>query len=622
MLDSVLVWDAEESPPFGDWTTVLWRGFVDSASPDAISMPNLVEDQADTLKARYLAWIYELGETRIEGRRLVDHLELRPGFSYWWMTLIAEKCNYAQSPQITDAIRLLCFENWASSRSIGRVILSSPNARLAECMRSWCANRGVGFEWRRMAGVAADLSWLKRVYQALPISLQALAWLVRHLVQSWPLRGIGLQNWRQTVGSVTLASYLFNLVPDAVKEGRFQSRYWAHLPADLQSEGCNTNWLHLYVKDALLPTVGKAVDAIRQFNTTGRGEQTHVTLDAFLGARVICKTLRDWLRMGRAGRRMEQTFSLPLVAELHLWPLFRQDWHRSMVGQPAMNNLLFFNLLELAMKLLPKQRTGVYLFENQPWEFALIHAWKAAGHGRLIGAQHATMLYWDLRYFFDPRTYNQRNGNDLPLPDQIAVNGPAAMDICLKGGYPERDVVEVEALRYLYLAEASAELDSVSPSLNDSLHVLVLGDYLLSNTQRQMRLLAAAARSLPTDTIITVKPHPNLPILPSDYPSLRMELTMEPLGKLLAQCDVAYTSGATSAAVDAYCAGVPVVSVLDPNTLNLSPLRGHEGVLFASRPEGLAHALITAASTPRQKGKRQDYLTLDPSLPRWRRLLL
>jgi surface carbohydrate biosynthesis protein (TIGR04326 family) len=91
---------------------------------------------------------------------------------------------------------------------------------------------------------------------------------------------------------------------------------------------------------------------------------------------------------------------------------------------------------------------------------------------------------------------------------------------------------------------------------------------------------------------------------------------------LLAECDVAYTSSVTSAAVDAYCVGVPVVSVLDPNTLNLSPLRGCEGVLFASTPEELASTLIYATSALSTVREHKNFFTLDSRLPRWRKLLL
>ena len=101
-----------------------------------------------------------------------------------------------------------------------------------------------------------------------------------------------------------------------------------------------------------------------------------------------------------------------------------------------------------------------------------------------------------------------------------------------------------------------------------------------------------------------------------------MSVTMEPIAKLLAECDVAYASSVTSAAVDAYCAGIPIVSVMDPNTLNLNPLRGCEGVLFACTPEVLAAALTSAATAPRTLGAPQKFFTLDPELPRWRKLIL
>jgi hypothetical protein len=64
------------------------------------------------------------------------------------------------------------------------------------------------------------------------------------------------------------------------------------------------------------------------------------------------------------------------------------------------------------------------------------------------------------------------------------------------------------------------------------------------------------------------------------------------------------------------------VSVLDPNILNLSPLRGCPGALFASTSEELAAALTSAATAPRTRDDRHKFFTLDPELPRWRKLIL
>lgn len=616
------VWDAEGLPPMGDWTAILWRSFGDRAEPETVSIPSLVEMHDDKLRARYLAWIYELGEKRIKGCRVVDHLELRPGFSYWWMTLFAEKCAYAKSPQITDAIRLMAFDGWASGRSFDLVVLASANQPLAECIRSWCAKRCVMFELQKILDLPEPEPLVKRIYQSIPFPVQALAWLPRYVASRWPFIGVGIKEWRQTDGKITFFSYLFNVVPEAAKAGRYESRYWAHLPDDLQGEGNKTNWLHLYVKDDLLPTVRKASNVILQFNKIGAGEQNHVMLDTFLGARVVLITLRDWCKLAWIGRDLRKSVSTTTSAGLDIWPLFDKDWRQSMFGVAAMTNVLYFNLLETAMQNLPKQRVGVYLQENQGWEFALNFTWKAAGHGRLIGSPHTTVRYWDLRYFFDPRTYCRTANNAIPLPNQVTFNGAAVLDAYKKGGYPPEDMVEVEALRYLYLYDVSSKTDSVSPPSNGSIRVLVLGDYLMRNTQKQMQLLESAVQFLTRVVKFTVKPHPSFPIKTTDYSAIQMDVTMEPIFKLLAGCDVAYTSSVTSAAVDAYCAGVPLVSVLDPNMLNMSPLRGREGVFFVSTAEELASALISAASVPRILAERQDFFTLDPKLPRWRKLLL
>jgi surface carbohydrate biosynthesis protein (TIGR04326 family) len=615
------VWDAESLPPAGNWKTVLWSSFGEESSSEAISIPLLVEENADILRRRYLSWIHDVGEMIVDGRRLVDQLQLRPGFSYWWMTLFAEKCNYSKSPHIEEAIRLMAFEGWAKQGAFSGVILATAKADLAECVGSWCERSHMSFEWRRTASVQEHLPWRKRLYQALPHPIQALSWLCLHLIRRWPLMGVGLSEWRGTGGKTTFVSYLFNLVPKAAEEGRFESRYWADLPEDLRRDGCRTNWLHLYLEDELVPNARNAADLVRRFNTTGLGFQNHVTLDAFLAPGPVFQALRDWMRLLLIGRRLRQSpFPRPVDA-MDLGPLFRTDWCRSFSGQDALANLLYCNLLESAFKSLPKQDVGVYLQENQAWEFALVHGWKAAGHGCLIGAPHSTIRFWDLRYFFDQRCYRSTGSNRMPLPDRVALNGLAAREACLRGGYPEECLVEVEALRYLHLAGDEGESKPALPRVQGPLRVLVLGEYLPSNTHRQMDLLAQAAQALPLEAIFTVKPHPACPVRAGDYPELELEITNESISLLLERCDVAYTNNVTSAAVDAYCAGVPVVSILDPGSLNLSPLRGREGVQFVSQPEDLARALLSAASAPRPPTRPQDFFTLDPGLPRWRRLL-
>lgn len=619
---NLLIWDAEVPHPVSGRSTVLWRSFAAVDAPGIISIPQLIEDKANALRERYLAWVYELGEMHIKDRRLVDHLQFRTGFSYWWMTLLVEKCNYSKSPQIDDAIRLLAFTDWVAGRSFDRVTLVSTNQPLAKCLRTWCEKAGVAFQWRRFHRPIAPLSWARRTYAVLPVVLQAWVWLLKYLLERWPLRGAGLQPWRQASGEVVFVSYLFNLVPEAANAGRYESRYWGHLPEVLQHEVCKTNWLHMYIKDELLPNAKKAAKIIRAFNEAGSDMEVHASLDTFLSAKIVFQVLVDWVKLVWKGRRLGGSISAAIKEPLDLWPLFAEDWRESTCGVTAMSNALHQNLFDAAIKALPKQKLGCYLQENQGWEFALIQSWKNANHGRLVGVPHSSVRFWDLRYFFDPRCYHQNGNPSIPLPDQVAVNGKAATDAHLAGGYPTEKLVQVEALRYLYLVNVSARPASKYPSSKQSLRLLVLGDYLTSNTRRQMRLLEQAATSLPTGTVITVKPHPACIIRNEDYPELDLNVVMTPIENLLSECDVAYTSAVTSAAMDAYCAGIPVVSVWDPTTLNMSPLRGFPGTFHASTASDLIKALKFIRESNFTSSPKENIFALNMTLPLWRQLLI
>lgn len=207
------------------------------------------------------------------------------------------------------------------------------------------------------------------------------------------------------------------------------------------------------------------------------------------------------------------------------------------------------------------------------------------------------------------------------MPDKVAVNGPAATDAYLKGGYPAEELAQVEALRYIYLGKTGPQLfkQNVTPKMG--LRLLVLGDYLMYNTQVQMRLLEKAAAEFPAHTEITVKPHPACPIRSEDFPKLQLTVTMEPLSELLTAYDVAYTSAVTTAAMDAYCAGIPVISVADPNTLNLSPLRCFPNTKFVSTENDLI-AVIKEFSLERKIAKiQQSIFNTNPELALWRKLI-
>ena len=168
----LFVWDSEGVSPVGDWTTVLWRKYACTADPSVISIPQLVEQESVELRACYLAWIYDLGEAQIDGRRVIDHLSLRSGLSYWWMSSLSEKFNASGVSQIDDAIKALALEMLVVARHAKSIVLISANHRLAACVHGMCLRKGLSYEWRPIHALSNKFN-LRSLYKALPQAWQA-----------------------------------------------------------------------------------------------------------------------------------------------------------------------------------------------------------------------------------------------------------------------------------------------------------------------------------------------------------------------------------------------------------------------------------------------------------------
>lgn len=616
-----LIWDYEGQPHSENWTTILWHGFVED-NDSAISIPKLVEEQSDYLKSRYLEWIYELGETTINGKRLIDHLELRTGFSYWWMTLLAEK-SYLKSPRLYDVSRLMALENLINEFHPQKIILACSDKKVAYVIKCFCRETGIVFEFKQSRLKNREISLIKRIYDSLPHSIQAILYLLRYLSQHWALRHSVVDETKSFTGEITFVDYLLNLDRKAASEGRFASNYWTELINVVHQSKTSVNWIHHFMKHDFVQKAKDSRALINQFNENSDGLEHHVIFDCALNYSLILNVLSDYNNLSKRKadiKSIKNSFRIK-NSKIDLWPLLKNDWQNSLKGKISMSNCLTINLIEGTLSKLPPQKLGVYLQENISWEMAFIHIWKALGHGYLIGVPHSTVRFGDYRFYYDSRSYFNNGNNNLPLPDKVALNGPVAMKAYHDGNYPEEKMIEVEALRYLHLEEKNScknkNIDTFK--LSSDLCVLVCGDYMPKVSKQIMLWLESAVKELPPNVHYIVKPHPSCPIMANDYPSLNLEMTNAPLVELLPKCDVVFTSNGTAAAVEAYCSGIPVIQVLDGNTFNLSPLHGLKGVEYVTNPMELAEVL--------QNVRKLDgviiepYFCLDNDLPRWKKLL-
>ncbi len=624
-LPSLVVWDRDDNPPPRTEALVYWRRFEQSEGVS--SVPRYLEEHADRLKRKYLAFIHELGEHRVAGRRVIDHLDAGDGFSFWWMTLLAEKSPF-KSPRIYDCLRLLALEEILLADRPGTMTLVSSDRALVQAISRLCRNMVIPFRSEQLRGTDKERTTLRVVYETLPSWLRGLLSL-RHTLRRWPLRRVGVPRWHSAPHDVLICSYFIHLDQGRCAQGNFYSRQWEGLPKFLRDNGRNTNWIQLFLVSEAVPNIETGIDWVKGFNQDAANQGLHTFLESYVTLPRVAHAFRLWLWLVRVKWRLRNIRSAFNVSgsNVWLWPVLGGDWDSSLDGPAAISNCLAITLFDAALAAMPRQHQGLYLYESQAWEKALLRAWRRHGHGEIIGVQHSTVPYWHLYYFDDPRSLRAGGICPLPLPDSIAVNGAVAREAFAGCGHPDAKLIEVEALRYLYLYKAAGEAYRGSTRSgrqrgSEPLQVLVVGDMIAASMDSLLSLLQDAVRQISPGYEFTLKPHPGYAVDLSRFPDLAITRTNESLSKVLCDYDVVLAANGTSAAVDAYVAQLPVIVALDGRSLNLSPLRGRPGASFISTPQELVRALESAAGgLAADERSHEDFFFLSPDLRRWRQML-
>lgn len=583
MSKCLYILDSDDEQPLlpDNVIVVVWSQYALSTNEQYFSIPALIQQQDEALKKRLLAWLYELGEVSIVNKRIVDHLVIRPGFSYWWMTTLTGK-HYAVSNVFYNTLRLFVLEQIILDVAPKKIIFQSADKQVSCVIQDYSQRANISFKWvKNKQKNAVARSWYQKLYHLLPYPLQSLVVGMHYI---WQRRGARPNKQNEHTADITFVDYLAHLGPQAQESGVFSSNYWTSLVDLLKQNHIKTNWLHHYVTNGSVSSAKAGLALISRFNTTAAGLEQHRLMDAVLDFKIIGQVFLDYCKLAAQSIRLKKIARsfIPSQSNLDLWPLFKAEWQQSLRGPSVILNCFMLNVLEKNMRQLPQQTLGFYLQENLSWEMAFIYAWKKYGHGQLIGIVHATIRYWDLRYFYDPRCYERSIRNNLPLPDKVIVNGDLSLQMHVKGKYPIDALLQMEALRFLYLAKFLETKKNNNLVLRNEgrKRILILGDFVPVYSIQMLDWIAEVEKDCPSSFEYFYKPHPLCSVDTKKYPFITIVSGV--LVDLLHNADLVFASNVTCAAVDAYCAGLPVVQLLSGKTMNMSPLYGLRGVYFAT----------------------------------------
>ena len=349
-------------------------------------------------------------------------------------------------------------------------------------------------------------------------------------------------------------------------------------------------------------------------------------LEEFLTAADLRAAWKRYLRLAWTSRRLEAAMRGLCRFEgsrLDFWPYMADDWAETFRGWRCLERCLQQRGIDNYVKAAGPQRWFTFPLENCPWERMLTHAahiTPGAG-GPVYGAQHSTIRPTDFRYFDDPATFTD-SACAAFQPDRICANGQGALRQWQAAGVPQERLELVEALRYMYLADAR---NAAVPAQEGQppCRLLVVTGFFADETADHVRLLARAVHAgLLDGWEIVVKPHPYLAV----EADLRHELGARagclrfaegPVATLLVPGTVVWSSASTTVVLEAALKKLPVMVMLPSDGFDLCPLQDVPGLLRTGSLDDVRRALACAAPP----ALPDDYLELQPGLPRWRALL-
>lgn len=600
-MSQITIWDLPQPPPEPDKNTgqfIFWRSFENHGFPKAISLPRLVERNALALRKRYLAWVYQAGQTNFRGKKIVDYFEIYPGFNYWWMTYLVEKCNYDRSIFIEDIIRLLALVSWIKKNPVRTAKLYTLNLILADCFRKWCLDQKIDLDVQLVSTKYSIVGYAKKKLLKPILFVWGGYWLILKYIKARPLRNLGKKEWINAPKGITFASYFFNYDARKAKKGNFQSHFWGSLPSVLKKRKVFSRWIHLWGPFDEEAQFKKIACLIKKINLKQKNFQAITVLESFLEKKFLAQCLKDYIKVAWKSWILSKKKIIPKMEGLEIWPFFAKQWEMGSLGSAAMSNLYSFHLFKQAFQ---KNLSSplVYLMENQPWELGMIQAWRKRQKGSVVGFPHSTVRFWDLRYFFDERTnLDTGKSNSPPKPDMVAVHSKQAHKALSDASYPPQSLIRVEALRFQNGKRIEPKKNAKKKIILQKSKKLKLGlftDFNKNLSEFQLFMLSQVSDKTLNRFQIFIKSHPANQIEINNYQKLKINNKKISARQLLVQCDLVFTSNSTSVAFEAYSLGIPVITAVNPERFNYSPFFNQNKVTFVRSPKELENALQKVA---------------------------
>jgi len=596
----------------------IWNGH--EKNDKYISISSRLEDNSDKIKKKYIKFIHDLGEEKIDNKNLKSHLKIKENYNLWWMSLLTEKSHY-KSARIKDCLKFLVLEEIILEKKPSKIIVLLSDKIIVKSIKELSKKLNIEIEIKKIDIVKKDQVNSKNIFSNIyfksPNIIKSIIYLIRYSFNNWTFKKALRPKW-ETNKNILFFSYLFHLDKDSFKDNKFNSSQWGPLTNLLNELSIKSNWMHHYIPNPVIPNRKSAISFINNLNKEFNNTQSHQIISSYINIKTILKVVANYTMIILKIPSLYKFKKLFIVknSSINFWFLLKDDFINSILGPKLIENLFWIEHFDNALSKIPYQEKGIYLQENQSWEKALISAWKKYNHGKIYGLNNGFVRYWDLRFFDDLNTVKDNSDFKIPLPDRIILTDQISWDYYLNSGYEVNKLIKAETLRYFSVLSKNLEKKHELKA-DQKIKGLILGDIIFDSTNEMIKNLENINS---TNFHWTIKSHPACLINIKNYKKITLENSYENLEDIIHKYDLVIAPAATLSALDSYLSNIKTIIFLAKDELNISPLRGFKDIKITYDNTSLKEAL-SLNNLNNYNFNKQDFFWYDKNLSFWKEIL-
>jgi surface carbohydrate biosynthesis protein (TIGR04326 family) len=424
---------------FAKKKTIVWNDKCEREK-NILDVFDLIDDNKYEIRQKYLRWIHEIQNLKIHNNTIINHLKIDNNFSFWWMLPISEKSNFMKSFHINEILKLIALEEYIKKNKIKKIFTTNLNKTTNDVITYIARRNKIIFIKRNEKKIfSLDLGIVN--------FFKAFLWLFNYLYKIRFLFGLNLPKWDSTKNKICIVTFFFNINLNLIKQNIFSSSYFNSLIDKIHFKKMGINWLNIYFENEQMPNSKFAKSILSKINKIYSSD-IHVTLDSFISVRIILLALKTWFKVFYKSLILTKE-KIIQIDKSKYFLILSDEFTKNLQNHHSLKNILVYFLMKEAFGRISKQNSCIFINENQPWEMALLSNYFKNDHNNIIGYQHTTARFWDLRNYYYKKSYKKNSILiSYPRPNHLAVHSKIFYNIFLKSNYPKKNLKMVEAVRY------------------------------------------------------------------------------------------------------------------------------------------------------------------------------